>query len=141
VTFIWLTGSRGPSYRWEVPFGIETGLLVASLSHTTDWGLALAWKEFSMNLSSVWKSRKVGKMKKSVHKPKIPWQQLGLTDPDSVDNVSSIEAIRQEVSSLARYGLGLETRLRSTPQAGKSSAKKLKSAASKNHRSGTAEEG
>jgi hypothetical protein len=94
-----------------------------------------------MNLSSVWKSRKVGKMKKSVHKPKIPWQQLGLTDPNSVDNVSSIETIRQEVSSLARHGLGLETRLRSTPQAGKSSAKKLKSAASKNHRPGTAEEG
>ena len=93
-----------------------------------------------MNLSSVWKSRKTSKMKKSAHKPKIPWQLLGLTDPDSIDKVSSIEAIRQEVSSLARYGLGLNTRLHSAPQVGNFSAKRHKSAASKKQRPGTSEE-
>jgi hypothetical protein len=72
-----------------------------------------------MNLASVWKSRKAGK-KKSVHKPKIRWQLLGLTDPNSVDSTSSIEVIRREVASLARYSFGEDTRLRSTTKASKS---------------------
>jgi hypothetical protein len=76
-----------------------------------------------MNLSSVWKGRKIGK-KKSVHKPKIRWQLLGLTDPDSVDSTSSIEVIRQEVASLASYSFGEDTRLRSTSQKTKSSTGK-----------------
>jgi hypothetical protein len=71
-----------------------------------------------MNLSSVWKSRKRVK-KTSVRKPKIPWQLLGLTDPKSIDNTSSIETIRREVSSLARHSFGPNTRLRSTPQESK----------------------
>ena len=87
-----------------------------------------------MNLFSVWKGRKAGKMKKSVHKPKIPWKLLGLTDPDSIDTASSIEVIRERVSSLARYGLGPDTRLRSTLQVGKPSAKSRKSAIPKNQR-------
>jgi hypothetical protein len=71
-----------------------------------------------MNLSSVWKNRKRVK-KTSVRKPKIPWQLLGLTDPKSIDNTSSIETIRREVSSLARHSFGPNTRLRSTPQESK----------------------
>jgi len=72
-----------------------------------------------MNLASVWKSRKAGK-KKSVHKPKIPWQLLGLTDPNSIDNTSSIDVIRREVASLARHSFGEDTRLRSATKASKS---------------------
>lgn len=72
-----------------------------------------------MNLASVWKSRKTGK-KKSAHKPKIRWQLLGLTNPNLVDNTSSIDVIRLEVASLARYSFGEETRLRATTKASKS---------------------
>jgi hypothetical protein len=72
-----------------------------------------------MNLASVWKSRRAGK-KKSVHKPKIPWKLLGLTDPNSVDSISSIDVIRREVASLARYSFGEDTRLRSMTKASKS---------------------
>ncbi len=62
-----------------------------------------------MNLPTVWKNRRSGN-KKSVHKkPKIRWQLLGLRDPNSVDTTSSIETIRQEVSSLARYRFGPST--------------------------------
>jgi hypothetical protein len=79
-----------------------------------------------MNLASVWKSRKAGK-KKSAHKPKIRWQLLGLTDPNSVDNTSSIEVIRREVASLARHSFGEDSRLRSTTKASKSSEGRKKS--------------
>jgi hypothetical protein len=69
-----------------------------------------------MDLASVWKGRKPGR-KKSAHKPKIRWELLGLTHPDSVNKTSSIEAIRQGVTSLARHGLGPDTRLRSPQKA------------------------
>jgi len=72
-----------------------------------------------MNLSSVWKNRKRAK-KTSIRKPKIRWQLLGLTDPKSIDNTSSIETIRREVSSLARHSFGPNTHLRSMPEASKS---------------------
>lgn len=71
-----------------------------------------------MNLSSVWKNRKRVK-KAAFRKPKIRWQLLGLTDPKSIDNTSSIETIRREVSSLARHSFGPDTRLRSMPDASK----------------------
>ena len=71
-----------------------------------------------MNLSSVWKNRKRAK-KAAIRKPKIRWQLLGLTDPKSIDNTSSIETIRREVSSLARHSFGPDTRLRATPQESK----------------------
>jgi hypothetical protein len=45
---------------------------------------------------------------------------LGLTDPKSIDSTSSIETIRREVSSLARYSFGPNTRLLPTPQESKS---------------------
>lgn len=79
-----------------------------------------------MNLASVWKSRRAGK-KKSAHKPKIPWTLLGLTDPNSVDSISSIDVIRREVASLARYSFGEDTRLRSMTKASKSTNESKKS--------------
>jgi hypothetical protein len=91
-----------------------------------------------MDLASVWKSRKTRK-KKSVRKPKIRWQLLGLTDPNSVDNISSIETIRQEVASLARYSFGEDTRLRSIVQVSKSLAKPHKLVGASNKRRRTAE--
>jgi len=83
-----------------------------------------------MNLASVWKSRKAGK-KKSVHKPKIPWQLLGLTDPNSIDNTSSIDVIRREVASLARHSFGEDTRLRSATKTSKSPDVRKKSISTK----------
>ena len=86
-----------------------------------------------MNLSSVWKSRKRAK-KKTVRKLKIRWQLLGLTDPNSVDNTSSIEMIRREVSSLARYSFGANTRLRSTPAESASLGRNHKSVGTRNRK-------
>jgi hypothetical protein len=91
-----------------------------------------------MDLSSVWKSRKRAK-KTSVRKPKIRWQLLGLTDPKSIDNTSSIETIRREVSSLARHSFGPNTRLRATPQESKSLGGKHKSVETRSKRRGATE--
>ena len=91
-----------------------------------------------MNLSSVWKNRKRAK-KTSIRKPKIRWQLLGLTDPKSIDNTSSIETIRREVSSLARHSFGPNTRLRATPEESKSSGRNLKSVGTRSKRRGAAE--
>ncbi|MDI3463434.1 MAG: hypothetical protein OJF50_002255 [Nitrospira sp.] len=71
-----------------------------------------------MNLTSVWKNRRTGK-KKSARKPKIRWQLLGLTDPNSVDNTSSMEAIRREVTSLG--GIALDRILACVPRLRKAS--------------------
>jgi len=94
-----------------------------------------------MNLASVWKDRRAGKKKKkSVHKPKIRWQLLGLTDPNSIDSTSSIETIRKEVSSLARHGLGPDTRLRSTALESKSLGRNHKSGTTRSRRRGATEQ-
>jgi len=94
-----------------------------------------------MNLSSVWKDRRAGKKKKrSVHKPKIRWQLLGLTDPRSVDSTSSIEAIRQEISSLARRSFEPNTRSRSTAQESKSLGRNHKSGAIRSSHRGATEQ-
>lgn len=94
-----------------------------------------------MNLSSVWKDRRAGKKKKkSVHKPKIRWQLLGLTDPNSIDTTSSIETIRREVSSLASYGFGPDTRSRSAAQESKSLGRNHKSSATRTRRRGATEQ-
>ncbi len=92
-----------------------------------------------MDLASVWKSRKAGK-KKSAHKPKIRWELLGLTDPDSADNTSSIEAIRREVTSLARHGFGQDTHLRSPLQESKSLGRNHKSMGVRSRRRGANEQ-
>ncbi|BFU90739.1 MAG: hypothetical protein NTAFB01_19260 [Nitrospira sp.] len=88
-----------------------------------------------MNLTSVWKNRRTGK-KKSVRKPKIRWDLLGLTDPDSVDSTSSMETIRREVTSLARYSFGPDTRLRATAQESKSLDKNHEPVGARNKRRG-----
>ena len=94
-----------------------------------------------MNLSSGWKNRRAGKKKKkSVLKPKIRWQLLGLTDPNSVDTTSSIEAIRREVSSLASHGFGPDTRLRLAAQESKSLGRNHKSGANRSRRRGATEQ-
>lgn len=94
-----------------------------------------------MNLSSVWKDRRSGKKKKkSVHKPKIRWQLLGLTDPNSVDTTSSIETIRREVSSLASHGFGPDTRSRSSAQESKSLGRNHKSGVNRTRRRGATEQ-
>jgi len=89
-----------------------------------------------MNLASVWKSRKAGK-KRSAHKPKIRWELLGLTDPNSVENTSSIEAIRREVTSLARHGFGPDTRLRATVQKTSCQAETAQRVGARNRHRGT----
>ena len=94
-----------------------------------------------MNLSSVWKDRRSGKKKKkSVHKPKIRWQLLGLADPKSIDTTSSIETIRREVSSLASHGFGADTRLHSVTLESKSLGRNCKSGVSKTSRRGATEQ-
>ncbi len=88
-----------------------------------------------MNLTSVWKNHRTGK-KKSARKPKIRWQLLGLTDPNSVDNTASMETIRREVTSLARYSFGQDTRLRATAQESKSLGKHHEPVEARNKRRG-----
>jgi hypothetical protein len=78
-----------------------------------------------MNLSTAWNDRKAGKKKKrSVHKPKIRWELLGLSNPDLTDHSAPIETIRLGVSLLASHGIGPETRLRTAAQGNKASTKK-----------------
>ena len=90
-----------------------------------------------MKISSVWKSGNTAKKKnRSVHKPKIRWQLLGLTDPNLVENTPSIEAIRLEVSSMARFGIGPETRSRATAQDSKSLGRNHSSTAKRTNRRG-----
>ena len=89
-----------------------------------------------MNLTSVWKNRRTGK-KKSARKPKIRRHLLGLTDPNSVDSTSPMETIRREVTSLARYSFGPDTRLRATAQGSKSLGKNHEPVGARNKRRGT----
>ena len=92
-----------------------------------------------MNLPTVWKNRRSGN-KKSVHKkPKIRWQLLGLTDPNSVDTTSSIQTIRQEVSSLARHGVGPNPPSHSAAQESKSQGRNSKFGANRTRRRGATE--
>jgi len=94
-----------------------------------------AQQEFSMNLSSIRKRHTIRK-KKSVYKPKIRWQLLGLTDPNPVDSAPSIDIIRREIASLARYSFGEDTRLRCFVNESKSLGRNHKLAGVRNKRSG-----
>ena len=96
-------------------------------------------KEFSLNLFSFGKNRRVG-TKKSILKPKIRWEVLGLLDPKSVDTASSIETIRREVSSLASHGIGPDTRSRPVAQESKSQGRNSRSGANRIGRRGATEE-
>lgn len=88
-----------------------------------------------MNLSSIRKRHTI-RQKKSVHKPKIRWQLLGLTDPNPVDSAPSIDIIRREIASLARYSFGEETRLRCLVRENKSVGKNHKLAGVRSKRCG-----
>jgi hypothetical protein len=94
-----------------------------------------------MNLHSVLKDPRTGKRKnKSVHNPKIRVQLLGPTDPSSIDTTPSIEAIRQEVSSLARHSIGSNTSSRSMAQESRSLGRNHKSGAIRSKGRGAAEQ-
>ena len=92
-----------------------------------------------MNLFSFGKNRRVGK-KKSVRKPKIRWQVLGLPGPNSVDTTSSIETIRREVSSLASHGIGPDPRSRPVAPDSKSQGRNSRFGANRTGHRGATEE-
>jgi hypothetical protein len=67
-----------------------------------------------MKMSTVWGANKAGrKRKRTVLKPKIRWDVLGLQDPQIEGPSVSMEDIRRQVTSLASRGLGPGTRSRS----------------------------
>jgi hypothetical protein len=67
-----------------------------------------------MKMSTVWGANKASrKRKRTVLKPKIRWDVLGLQDPLLEGPSVSIEDIRRQVTSLASRGLGPGTRSRS----------------------------
>jgi len=69
-----------------------------------------------MKISSVWKRNNAKKKNnRSKLKPKIQWEQLGLSDPALIEP-TAIETIRKAVSSLASQGFGDGTKLRSAEQ-------------------------
>jgi hypothetical protein len=51
--------------------------------------------------------------KRGKQKPKVRWEQLGLTDPSQTSTAPSIEEIRREVTLMASRGLAQGTRTRS----------------------------
>lgn len=66
-----------------------------------------------MKTSGVWRGNRTTKKKtRPAYKPKIRWELLGLSDPEANETITSIETIRQEVSSLASRGFGQDTRAR-----------------------------
>lgn len=66
-----------------------------------------------MKMLSVWNRNKVGRKTRPASKPKIRWELLGLSEPESMESTTSIESIRREVTSLASTGFGQGTRSRS----------------------------
>ncbi len=69
-----------------------------------------------MNMSGSWRRNKsTHKAKRVRHKPKIRWDQLGLSNPDDVVAPVSMDEIRKQVVALASHGFGQETRSRSLP--------------------------
>lgn len=51
--------------------------------------------------------------KRGKQKPKVRWEQLGLSDPSETSAAPSIEEIRREVTLMASRGLAQGTRTRS----------------------------
>jgi hypothetical protein len=93
-----------------------------------------------MKLSGAWRSGKPGKKKtRPAYRPKIRWELLGLTNPDTDEPATSIETIRKEVSSLASRGFGQGTRSRSTNQGAKSHDKSPHAASRRPKRRGATE--
>ena len=69
-----------------------------------------------MKSLSVWKRNKAGRKTRPASKPKIHWELLGLSDPESVESITSLESIRRELTLLASTGFGQGTRSRSSMQ-------------------------
>lgn len=70
-----------------------------------------------MNTSGAWrKNKSAHKAKRVRHKPKIRWDQLGLSDPEVGTVPVSMEEIRKQVVALASHGFGQGTRSRSAPE-------------------------
>lgn len=66
-----------------------------------------------MKISMSWRgNQKTLKEKRLKHKPKIHWQQLGLTDPADASSAVSMDEIRRQVVMLSSRGLGQGTRSR-----------------------------
>lgn len=66
-----------------------------------------------MKISMSWRgNQKTRKEKRLKHKPKIHWQQLGLTDPADASSTVSMDEIRRQVVMLSSRGLGQGTRSR-----------------------------
>lgn len=70
-----------------------------------------------MKMSMSWRSNKQLEKKKRVRsKPKIRWQQLGLSDPAEKQTAMSIDEIRRQVLMLSSRGLGQGVRARPNAQ-------------------------
>lgn len=73
-----------------------------------------------MTIATVWRRRNMGKKKtRPAYKPKIRWELLGLSSPNSSEAATPIETIRKGVSSLASHGFEPGTNSRLTEQRGK----------------------
>ncbi len=60
-----------------------------------------------MKINTMWRSNKsTQKAKRVRHKPKIRWQQLGLTDPAEDNPSISMDEIRRQVLMASSRGLG-----------------------------------
>ncbi len=67
-----------------------------------------------MKITSVWRGNKAAhKKKRTVPKLRIRWTQLGLVDPSIESQETPMDEIRREVTALASFGFGAETRARS----------------------------
>ena len=92
-----------------------------------------------MKISSVWKRNNAKKKKNRwTLKPKIQWEQLGLSDPALIEP-TAIETIRKAVSSLASQGFGDGTKLRSAEQDTKGRGRNRQSGGIKVRRRGATE--
>ena len=66
-----------------------------------------------MKITMRWRGNKqIDKKKRVRSKPKIRWQELGLTDPAEKRASISLDEIRRQVVMMSSQGLGQDTRLR-----------------------------
>ena len=92
-----------------------------------------------MKISRVWKRNNAKKKNyRWTLKPKIQWEQLGLSDPALIEP-TAIETIRKAVSSLASRGFGEGTKLRSAEQDTKGRGRNRQSGGIKVRRRGATE--
>ena len=68
-----------------------------------------------MKISNVWKRGSAKKRNKPTYK--IRWELMGLTHPDALEETTSMDTIRSEVSLLATQGLSVKPHAPSAEQA------------------------